>query len=323
MTQNPTVSFSVVIPLFNKKPFVRAAIDSVLAQDHQASEVIVVDDGSTDGSIEEIQDLLGPRLRIVRQANSGPGAARNRGFAEAQHQWVALLDADDLWASDHLSTLAELVRNYPAADAVATAFERRTVEQPVEQKRPGPTAGYVMNYFGEAAGREALWTSCVAVRREAFLRTAGFPLFWPGEDTYYWAQFALDHIVAATRKVTAYYTIHTGGLIDSGQTSGIPREGPLNHGMLKLLNDALADARYSAMHEDIRLYMDAVLLRRAKQLIYAGNPREARDWLGYVHRRSCVRMRSLRLLAALPGPLLRRAVKAYSWAKRPASWRKR
>jgi len=99
MTQNPTVS--VVIPCYNAAPFLRETLDSVLSQTQPALEVIVVDDGSTDDSAA-IAESYGPPVRVIRQANGGESVARNRGIEEAKGDWIAFLDADDVWKADKL-----------------------------------------------------------------------------------------------------------------------------------------------------------------------------------------------------------------------------
>src|SRR5947209_3795753 len=88
---------SVIIPLYNKAPYVRRTLDSVRAQTFADYEVIVVDDGSTDGGAAVVEGFGDPRFRLIAQPNAGPGAARNRGLAEAGGEFVAFLDADDEW----------------------------------------------------------------------------------------------------------------------------------------------------------------------------------------------------------------------------------
>lgn len=99
-----TPAVSIVVPLYNKEEFIARALRSVFNQTFEDYEIIVVDDGSTDGSMEVVAGFPDPRLRIVRQANAGPGAARNRGAGESSAEIVAFLDADDELLPDFLST---------------------------------------------------------------------------------------------------------------------------------------------------------------------------------------------------------------------------
>src|ERR1051325_11534551 len=114
--------FSVVVPLWNNRATVRETVASALAQHFADFELIVVDDGSTDGSVETLAGMDDPRLRIVRQANAGPGPARNAGIAAARADWIAFLDADDLWLPDHLAELDRVRTRFPDAGLIGTAY---------------------------------------------------------------------------------------------------------------------------------------------------------------------------------------------------------
>jgi glycosyltransferase involved in cell wall biosynthesis len=94
---------SVVIPTYESARYVGAAIESVLAQTHGDFEIIVVDDGSKDATAAVVAGYADPRVRYVRQENSGVAVARNRGMAEATGRWVAFLDADDTWYPEKLA----------------------------------------------------------------------------------------------------------------------------------------------------------------------------------------------------------------------------
>lgn len=110
MTEHPLVS--VIIPVFNAAPYLRESIDSVLGQDYPSIELILVDDGSTDGS-HEILSSYGERIRVLRQDRKGPAAARNRGVGIARGAYIAFHDADDVWLPGKLSTQMDFVREHP------------------------------------------------------------------------------------------------------------------------------------------------------------------------------------------------------------------
>lgn len=103
--------FSIVIPVYNVAPYLRQCLDSLLAQSYKDFEVICVDDGSTDGSGEILDEYSDRdcRLRVVHQTNSGVSAARNKGLEEAAGDWMLFLDADDYIESDLLHQLAESI----------------------------------------------------------------------------------------------------------------------------------------------------------------------------------------------------------------------
>jgi len=113
MTHNPT--FTVVIPLYNTERHIAAALNSVLAQTCQDFEVLVVDDGSTDGGTSVARSYADsdPRIQVVTQENRGLAGARNTGIRHARGQYIALLDADDLWSQQKLALHKEHLDAHP------------------------------------------------------------------------------------------------------------------------------------------------------------------------------------------------------------------
>ena len=117
-------TFSVVIPLYNKEPYLRRAVESVLSQGAAVHEVIVVDDGSTDNGPAQLALLEDRRVRLIRQPNGGVSAARNTGIEAATGEYVAFLDADDAWMPGLVDELLALMRQFPKASLYATSFCR-------------------------------------------------------------------------------------------------------------------------------------------------------------------------------------------------------
>ena len=112
---------SVIIPAYNCQALVAEAIDSALSQDHPAVEVIVVNDGSTDATIEVLRGF-GDRIRIVDQANGGPPRARNAGLSAARGDYIAFLDADDVWVQGKLSAQVAHLQQHPEVGTCYTGW---------------------------------------------------------------------------------------------------------------------------------------------------------------------------------------------------------
>lgn len=108
------IRVSAVIPTFNRRNYLPRAIDSALAQTVPVDEILIIDDGSTDGSAELVQSRYGSRVRVVRQANAGVSGARRRGIREARGEWIAFLDSDDEWLPDRNSELLKVAQRVPA-----------------------------------------------------------------------------------------------------------------------------------------------------------------------------------------------------------------
>lgn len=115
MAASPKIS--VVVPCFNAAPYICATLRSVFAQSGFELDVIVVDDGSTDGSAEVVAKAF-PTVTLLRQPNLGAAAARNAGIARARHDWIAFADADDLWLPGKLTSQWRLIDSEPAARMV-------------------------------------------------------------------------------------------------------------------------------------------------------------------------------------------------------------
>jgi len=135
---------SVVMPVFNSARFVRQAVESILQQTHQPVEAIVVDDGSTDGTAQ-VLDEFGPRLRRVSQANAGQSVARNRGVDLATGKYLAFLDADDLWPMEKLAAQVKILEETPECDLLfGHAVQFRENGGGASEPMPGHVPGTLM-----------------------------------------------------------------------------------------------------------------------------------------------------------------------------------
>ena len=177
------MKFSVVVPLHDKEPYVARAIESVLAQTHRDFELIVVDDASTDRGPEIVRSFDDPRVRLLRRDVPGPGgyAARNLGIREARNEWIAFLDADDLWTPGFLEGVVRLRERFPEARAFCSAFVARYADrdEPGEFARKGPTEPVLRGWddFLRAIAENLwpFWTGVAVFRREDLLAAGGFP----------------------------------------------------------------------------------------------------------------------------------------------------
>ena len=198
--------FSVIVPLYNKEAYVRRTLESVIAQTYKDFECIVVDDGSTDNSLEIVRGLDNGdwRLEIISQANSGVAVARNNGVAKSKGEYVCFLDADDWWESTWIEEMDRLIKEYPDAGLYATNYV---------YYKPGKThvalnleRGY-MNYPEAYVHGEMPVTSITTcMSRKVFDEMGGFPVgIKLGEDFLLWAKAALHYKVAFCEKPLAYY----------------------------------------------------------------------------------------------------------------------
>lgn len=201
------MKFSVVIPLYNKEAEIGRALKSVLAQTTLPLELIVVDDGSTDGSAAVVEGIASPLVKLIRQPNIGETAARNRGMAEAAGTHFALLDADDEWRPEFLETVAALAEEFPGAGLYCTGF----VIAKRDTLTPGCTPaarGVVENYFEEAMGQFVATASSAVLSREVVELVGGFPEGMRlGGDQYMWTKVALAAPVVFTPERLA--VVHT------------------------------------------------------------------------------------------------------------------
>ncbi|WP_158847678.1 glycosyltransferase family 2 protein [Algibacter sp. L1A34] len=118
--------FSVVIPLYNKEKFIDATLKTVLDQSFSDFEIIIINDGSTDNSLNIVEQIKDKRIRLYSNENIGLPSTRNYGIHKAKSDFMAFLDADDLWREDYLETIHKLILTYKDFSAFATGYKTLT-----------------------------------------------------------------------------------------------------------------------------------------------------------------------------------------------------
>jgi glycosyltransferase involved in cell wall biosynthesis len=166
--------FSVIIPCYNRAGLIGATLDSVLAQTFTDFEVVVVDDGSTDGTPEVVVGF-GARVKLLRQANRGPGPARNLGIAAAGGEYVAFLDSDDLWFPWTLATFADVIRRHGGPAFIAGENVRFREASELAQYAPSAADYRVYpDYYASSPEALSFPTPAAAVRATTLKAVGGF-----------------------------------------------------------------------------------------------------------------------------------------------------
>lgn len=203
--------FSVIIPLYNKAPYVQKTVESVLGQTLGDYELIIIDNGSSDGSSEIVAGFTDPRIRIVRlEENVGVSNARNKGVEMATAPYIAFLDADDWWEPTFLEEMSGLIERHPDTGIYGTGYY--IVKNSKRRLAPiGVDEGFVegeINYCAVYAKTLCmpLTSISVAIPRAVFDESGGFkPHLKLGEDFDLWIRIALKHKAVLLNKPLSNY----------------------------------------------------------------------------------------------------------------------
>lgn len=210
---------SVVIPCYNAERYIGATLRSVHAQGDAVGEVVVVDDGSRDGSADLVRREF-PDAKLVVQPNAGVAAARNRGIAAASHEWIAFVDADDIWLPGKLALQREALSGQADARMCYTAWHVWPSQQP--EPEPGLLAE-LLEQAGDStrwAGPSGwiypellldceVWTSTVLVHRSVLDEVGGFDAdLRIGEDYDLWLRASRVTPIVRVCRPLALYRMH-------------------------------------------------------------------------------------------------------------------
>ncbi len=219
------MKFSLIIPLFNKAPYIAQTLQSVLAQSWQEFEVIVVDDGSTDASVEIVKRFKHPQIRLVQQPNAGVSVARNHGISLASGEWIGFLDGDDSLHPAYFASIVEMMKAFPSIDVMASRF-RVIADSPAWPPEVWPLQTPKYQLIDDLPTRWMqgipFFTGSIVIR--ATLLKSFMPCFPEGEsfgeDMDLWFRLAeVATIVLSDQPLAAYRNQVAGGLISQQQHS--------------------------------------------------------------------------------------------------------
>lgn len=202
--------FSIIIPLYNKADYIAETLNSVLNQTFTDYEVIVVNDSSTDNSLEIVSGFHDERIYVYTKENEGVSAARNYGIMLAKYDYIAFLDADDRWDADYLECQRKLIDTYPNAGIYSTAFY--SVEKEKKKSRNILINKHIHflidDYFKQSVmnGLSICWTSSLCLKKEIIKQMPMFRVgIKRGEDLDVWLRIALNYDIAYLNLPKVFY----------------------------------------------------------------------------------------------------------------------
>mgnify|MGYP000544672050 CR=1 FL=1 len=198
------MTFTVIVPCHNDEGTIARTLTSILRQSYGDFEVLVIDDASSDGTRDAIAEFTDARIRCARRHTPGPGgyAARNLGIALARGEFIAFLDADDVWDEHHLATMADVVARHPDVTFFSSAWQSVLGNETVQNAFSRSIATEEVRvdlerYFHLIRSRRPpVWTGVACMRRSALTSTDVFPTnpkIRRGGDTFAWLRLVCEH----------------------------------------------------------------------------------------------------------------------------------
>ena len=197
---------SVVIPLYNKRSSIASTVESVLGQTYADFELIVVDDGSTDGSAEVVKAYSDSRIKLISKNNGGVSSARNAGILTALSNYVAFLDADDIWNPEYLAEINRMISDFPEAGIFGTSYTIVRGGKSSAGQVSVPEGFYGIIDNSDWRYGHLPWTSVVCCRKSALMEVGLFDERMAyGEDSDVWWRIMLKYPFAYSGKCLAIY----------------------------------------------------------------------------------------------------------------------
>ena len=270
--------FSVIIPVYNGAKFIDKAIESVFSQTCQDFELIIVNDGSSDETMDVLQKYEdNSKIKLISQPNSGVSIARNNGFNASKGEYIAFLDADDVWHNNHLEVMKKLTQKFPDAGLYATFTRTELVNGDVIDT-PEFFGGkkqelYIEDFFQEyhkdkSAKMFTVITTCI--KREAYQKAGGFPAGCKiGEDLELSLVVAAYYPVVLCAEATATYK-------KENSSATRTKSFDPDWGFFERVNAIYNDEEISInKRENLKKVMEWFSMRRCRHYIIDGEKKKA------------------------------------------------
>ncbi len=205
--------FSVIIPLFNKEKYVLKTIKSILNQTFQDFEIIIVDDGSTDNSVNIIKSIKSEKIKLIKQVNQGASVARNNAINASNGTYIATLDSDDEWQNNHLSELKKCITSFSKAVLFCTNYNIKRHNAFITNTKFNfqfdQDCLIIDDFFKANIINFIPTSSSVAFKKEDFLKINGYNTnLRTGQDIDLWIKFGLMGAIAFNPKTTMLYNYY-------------------------------------------------------------------------------------------------------------------
>jgi glycosyltransferase involved in cell wall biosynthesis len=226
---NSNIKFSVVIPLYNKENYIVDCINSINSQTYRASEIIIINDGSTDNSLEKINSLKNniENLIVLDKTNGGEASSRNMGIENSNCEYIAFLDADDFWLSNHLEQLKELIVKYPECElycsqyyAISRAKEKKKMKLPDIGNNNLMVVNNYFEYLYKGYGFVNSSNSCV--RKNIFKKIDLFKVMNLGTDFDMWCRITEKYELAVFFKESVQINLNAENRVSLKFKNEIP-----------------------------------------------------------------------------------------------------
>jgi glycosyltransferase involved in cell wall biosynthesis len=271
-------NISVIIPVYNRELLLSEAIESALSQTYKNFEIIIIDDGSTDGSRDIIQSYHQRYPAIIKTArisNSGPAAARNYGASLAAGDLLSFLDSDDIWSPNKLELQAKTMERSPQFVLIYAFYKhffengQRENNNELVRTKEAPQG----NILSKLLMSCFISTITVLLKKNIFLEMGGFnELIHIGEDYDLWLRIANKHQIGCVPEVLAWYRQHADNIMKSDFINDIPSDTKIVEGFIENNPEVLKKINYSLLLRRL----SAPYFDRAYYYVHNGQLQEAR-----------------------------------------------